>query len=216
MALKSGNYVMQINFFGNTVRCETDGYKISLTDLVIAGNCWRAQNGQSLYPLAKLIDTKGYREFLSATSEEWGIPIEELVVVEGRGRTARTMAHLSVAVFIAEQMSPQFHAKVIKEFAEGRLLEFRSLGGTEFKKLNVAIDTLLPERLGRDNVHVFVSVAEQIRSKILGAGAKTADWNSASSAQTSLRYDLEKYLVRSMQLGIIKTVDQLKDVIKNF
>jgi hypothetical protein len=153
----------------------------------------------------------GFREFLSAAVEEYGIPESEIYKVIGKGRYARTMAHVSIAVYVAEQMSPAFHVKVIREFAEGRLLEYRALGSTEFKELNVAIDTHLPDRLGRNNRGCFIETAKRIRAKILGNG--DTDWSTATANQTHARFDIERRLVSALQLGLVSTWEQFKAVV---
>jgi len=207
------NYVMQIDFFGNNVRAETEGRRVSLTDLVLAGNAWRSSKGLSIRPLAKVVDTEGFKEYLLAASGIWDIPVEDLVKVEGRGRSARTMAHVCVAIYVAEQMSPVFHAKVIKEFIEGKLLEFREMGGTEFKNLNAAIDLYLPGREGKDNRGVYIQVAKTLRTRLMGTDAEPGCWDSATVAQIHSRYDFEAQLVRMLRVGVIGSYEQLKDVI---
>jgi hypothetical protein len=123
------------------------------------------------------------------------------------------MAHLTIAVYVAEQMSPDFHYQAIKTFLEGKLLEFRELGGTEFKNLNAAIDLYLPGRSGKDNKGVYIQIAKGIRTKLMGAGAEAGCWDSATVAQIHTRYSVEGKLIDYMRQGFVRDYDHLKEII---
>jgi hypothetical protein len=155
----------------------------------------------------------GFAEYVEAAGRVWSIPQNDLVKVVGKGSKSRTMAHISVAIYVAEQMSPVFHAHVIKTFLEGKLLEFREMGGTEFKNLNAAIDLYLPGRQGADNMGIYIQAAKLIRAKLLGADATAGGWAVATAAQTLSRYEAERALVQMLSLGLVKDWEHLKDLI---
>ena len=202
---------MQVDFFGNTVRCETDGRFVSLTDLARAGNKWRAEKGKAPRPLAQVLDSQGFKEFLSVAQADAGGAA--LIKAEGRGNTKRTMATAVIAVYVAEQYSTEFHYKVIKTFLEGKLLEFREYGGTEFKAVNAAIDLYLPGRDGKSNTGCYIQAAKALRAKILGADAEAGDWDKASVAQIHARYEAEKKLSGFLEAGLVRDWDHLKELI---
>jgi len=202
-------YVMQADFFGNSVRCYTGGKMVSLTDLAKAGNKWRVANDLSIKPLAQILDSASFEEFKKVAEKD--MPGEEIIRHEGRGNTKRTMGHVILAVYIAEQFSPEFHYKVIKTFVEGKLLEFREMGGTEFKSLNAAIDRYLPEG---GSVGKYINAAKIIRAKVLGKDAEAGDWDSASVQETHSRYDIEKRLVDVLSLGVVRDWEHLKELIE--
>lgn len=209
-----GNYIMEVDFFGNSVRCETDGLLVCLNDLVTAGNAHRASNQRPLKRLQDMTTTDGFAMFAKVVSERNKIPMDELLIVRGKGRGARTMGHYILAVYIAEQMSPEFHVEVISTFVEGKLLEFRELGGTEFKTLNAAIDRHLPKRDGKDNKGVFIQIAKLLRCKILGKDAEAGDWNDCATAQTHMRYEAEKQLVKFLEMGLVRDYEHLKELVE--
>jgi hypothetical protein len=153
-----------------------------------------------------------FSEYKEAAARGWGIEENELTRVVGKGNQARTMAHISLAVFVAERMSPDFHVQVIKTFIEGKLMEFRDLGGTEFKNLNAAIDLYLPDREGKDNKGCYINAAKLVRQRLLGT--EEPNWNEASVAQTETRYELEKSLVRFMAAGQVRNWEHLKELIQ--
>jgi hypothetical protein len=210
--IKMGNYVMQVDFFGNSVRCDTDGLMISLNDLLTAGNNWRAKNDMPLKRLEDITGTNAFKAFKADVCEETGMAEEE-VFKSVKGRNGRTMAHVFIAVYVAEQISSKFHVKVIKTFVESKLLEFRDLGGTEFKTVNLAVDMYLPGREGKENKGIYINLAKLLREKILGPGSCTDDWNKASVAQTHARYEAERKLSDMLRLGVIRDWDHLKELI---
>lgn len=209
-----GNYNMRIDLFNNKVQCSTEGFMVSLNDLERAGNAWRLSNGYAYYQLAAFLSSKTLEEYIKAAAKVWDLPEDTFLRKAGKGKTSRTMAHISVAMLFAEQMSPEFHAMVHKTFIDGRILEFRGYGGTEFTNLNMLIDSELPERRGKDNKGVFIQTAIALRNKILGKDAKAGDWDSATVEQTHLRYEHEAYLCRSLRMGLIRDYEHLKEIIE--
>lgn len=204
---------MSVDFFGNEVRCETGGNMVSLNDLFNAGNAWRLNNKKPIMQMAAFLNSLTLREYIEAAATEWNTLSEDFIKKTGKGKYTRTMCHISVAILAAEQISPAFHARVHKTFVEGKLLEFRELGGTEFKNLNSAIDLYLPDRTGKDNRGVYITIAKKIRSKLLGIDAESEDWNKATVPQIHSRYDLERRLVDYLSMGMVKDFEQLKNLI---
>lgn len=205
---------MNIDFFGNDVRAETNGLLVCLNDLFNAGNAWRLSNGKPALQLASFLSSVGLNDYLKAASKEWNISEDGLLYKTGIGKKTRTMCHVSVALLAAELISPEFHAKSHRVLIEGKLLEFREYGGTEFKALNVSIDLYLPEREGKDNKGVYIQCAKRLREKILGGGKVTDDWNNATVAETHKRYDCEKRLTDYLKMGFVKNFDHLKELIE--
>lgn len=203
---------MSVDFFGNGVRAETQGSMVSLNDLVNAGNMWRIQNGMPMYQLNNFVNSTILEEYINAAAKVWNLPPENFINQVGKGRTRRTMAHVSVAVLCAEQISPYFHALVHKTFIEGKLLEFRDLGSTEFKALNAAIAEYLPEREGKDNKGVYIQVAKALRNRIFNTDGDDC-WNSATPEHTHQRYEYEKHLCTMLRLGVVRNYDHLKELI---
>ena len=208
------NFQMSVDFFGNAVRAQTEGRMVCLNDLVLAGNAWRVSQGLRMKTIqAVATQSPTFDAFHTAASKEWNIPKEEMFMRVGRGSQLRTMVHFSLAVYVAEQLSPEFHAKVIKTFIEGKLLEFREQGGTEFKNLNAAIDLYLPDRIGKDNKGCYINAAKILRKRLLGV-EEGVSWDSATVAQTQTRFDLETLVVRMMAGGYVKDWNQLKNVLE--
>lgn len=206
-------YKLDVDVFGSLVRAETDGYLVSLNDLFAVGNAWRLHNKKAALQLTPFLKSEALKAYVSAASNEWGIPEDKFIIKVGKGKYTRTMAHISVAVLAAEQISPEFHAKIHKIFIEGELMKYRVLGGTEFVSMNIAIDTLLPDRVGKDNKGVFIQCAKMIRTKVLNVSDGANVWASATVEQTHQRYAIENKIVDYLKLGFIRDYAHLKEVI---
>lgn len=207
------NYNVSVEFFGNVINAQTEGNRICLNDMFNAGNCIRLSQGKPALQMNAFLNSKGLYEYVEAAADEWNLPKDYFISKEGRGKNTKTFVHVSIALLAAESMSPRFHAHVHKTFIEGKILEYRALGGTEFKKLNSSIDQYLPDRIGKDNKGVYIQIAKIIRSRILGDNAKTPDWNTATAHQMNLRYDWESKICSMLNLGVITSYDHLKDLI---
>ena len=207
------NYKMCVEFLGNTIKAETEDRKVCLNDVFTAGNAERLAAGKPALQMASFLSSKALADYTQAAEIEWGLPSGSLIRKEGTGKRTRTYVHISIGILAAETMSPRFHAYIHRVFVEGKLLEFRERGGTEFKTLNAAIDAFLPGREGKSNRGVFIQVAVKLRDKILGPGATTDSWNTATVDQTHQRYDMEYKLSEMVRLGLVRDYGHLKDVI---
>ena len=205
------NFVMHIDFFGNSVRAETENKLVCLNDLLIAGNAWRVNVKLPPKRLVDILSTDGFKNFLESAERMSGAQPGELLKIVGKGRGARTMGGILVAIYVAEQLSTDFHVKVIQTFVESKILEFRQLGATEFRTLNAAIDQYLPGRDSKSNVGVFITVAKMLRSKIL---ISSEDWNTATVSETNRRYEIEAKLADYLKMGLIADFKHLKLMIE--
>jgi len=204
------NFKLQVDILGTTVQAETKDSLINLNDLFNAGNSIRSKTGGSPLQLASFLRSKLVEDYVKAASEVWGIGQDRFIKKTGVGNKTRTMVHISVAVLAAEQLSPLFHAAVHKTFIEGKIMENREYGATEFKRLNCVLDTNLPDRVGKDNKGVFNQVAVKIRERVLGADI---GWDKATPEQTRTRFELEQKIVGFLELGLVRDYPHLKEII---
>lgn len=208
------NHIMNVDFFGNTVKAETDTGMISLNDLFNAGNAYRLSKGKAALQMNAFLNSVSLNDYIEAASEEWNKDKSEFIKKTGTSKkTTKTNVHISIAMLAAEQISPAFHAKVHKEFIEGKLLEFRQLGATEFTNLNNAIDLFLPID-ERNKKQAYIDCAKAVREKIMGIGAKVGCWDNATVSQTQQRYKLVDMLCKTLKLGLIRDFSHLLEMIE--
>lgn len=206
------NQLMTARFHGLDLHVEHKTTMTSLTDVFTIGNMLRLQEGKKTANLSEYVSANRTREYIQAAANVWGFDPDAAVQVRGRGNTKSTMVHIAIAIHAAEYLSPTFHAEVIKEFIQGRLLQYRDESGDEFISLNKAIDTL-PDRVGLSNFPLYVNVAKKVKAKVSPDGES---WNTASAHQLRERMEIEQFILRAIEVGLIQTYPQMFNAIDNY
>jgi len=209
--------VMSVEIFNKTVFATTDGM-VSLTGLCTAGNHWRGEAKMKPYQLPGFMSSGYLKEYIKAASIEWGIDESKFLKVVGRGQHAQTYGHVSIAVLLAEKISPAFHARVHHIFIDGQILQNRLMGGDEFKRVNLAIDEFLPSPSG-NNSHRYINVSKWIREKCeinKPCESEIETWNQeAANSTTQLkRVKMLEFIAGMIEIGAVKSWDELKSVIE--
>lgn len=200
------NQLMNIAFDSGTVEVFHKTAMGNLTQLWSCGNLLRLKDGKSVANLSNFLKSGKTIEFIDALKEQGITPME----ITGRGNTRRTWACLELMIYAAEYVSVSFHVEVIQTFIRGKILDFRDESGDNFKAMNIAIDSYLPERDGKDNKGVRIQVAKQIRHKI---NPELTNWNLASADELKFRCEIEDKITSILKLGLINNYDHLKSVI---
>ena len=199
----SGNHVIDA-----IMSCFVDRSTVDLTALNKMLNEIREEMNAPDYQLAAFLRSKTLSDYLEAASHEWGMEKSQLLKKAAGKRSGHTIGHISIALLLAETISIGVKATIHKAVIEGWFSRHESTGGTEFKNLNAALSALFG-----DNKSEFINIAKTIRERILGDGAKTEDWNSATVAQTHLRYDWENKMCDMLRLGVIRDYEHAKEII---
>jgi hypothetical protein len=206
--------ILKVDVDNEIVFASTE-WGVDLVSLMEAGNIHRLKKGMPVRQLNKFLSSKYLEEYIEAATRIWELPKEAFLCTIGKGKGVRHYGHISIAVLLAEQISPEFHVKVHKTFIEGKLLEFRVLGGDEFKMLNAAIAEHLPSPSG-DNKGRYIQLAIMIRDKCkLLSDSGSVTWNQAvadAHAQRT-RYELEAKLCQLINLGLVRDWEHLKEII---
>lgn len=208
--------IMNVDILGELVLADTDGF-INLNSLALAGNVLRLRNNQAYYQLGAFLSSKYLAEYLQAAEKVWGKPLNTFIKKGGSGKSSHTLAHISIAVLLAEQLSHEFHAAVHKCFIEGKLLENRLYGGEEFKRVNRAIDEHLPSPSG-SNTGRYITLASMIKAKCgieKAHGEDEATWNqeAADAVAQGRRMKLLGFVADMIEVGAIKDWEHLKEVV---
>ncbi len=191
----------------------------SLTDLFTLGNYQRVLDGKKLTNQTLFLKSKATQDFIKIISRELNLSPEKIVFSKGRGKGSKTYAQLHFLVYAAEKLSPSFHFHVIDIFLNKHLLKIRDDGGNVFKTLNLAIDTWLPDRKGKNNLGCYIQIATILRAKIFPEikefNSSINIWNTdlATYNKQFLREDYEDKLVAFLKADLIRDWEHLKDVI---
>lgn len=202
------NQLMNVAFSSGNVRVYHNTSMGSLTDLFSIGNAMRVQEGKRAAVLSQFLESGRTIEFACVINEVHGISPYEVV---GRGSKGGTWACLQMMIFAAEYLSPRFHLEVIDAFINNKILEWRDVSGDEFKALNIAIDNYLPKREEKSNKGIYINVARMLLKKV---NQDLKSWNDASADELRDRASIENKLVTTLQLGLIKDWEHMKEIIE--
>jgi hypothetical protein len=195
--------------FGKEIRQKSKSGFFSASDLMIAGNAWRSSQGMSLFYLNQWFQRDATKEFMTALNEEIGQPCK----VSSRGKTGEIWVHPFLFIDIALAISPQLKIETYKWLYD-ELLKYRNDSGDSYKRM---CGSLWVNTVNKSEFPAYIKdVALKIK-KSLGV----EEWNDASVETLRMRdkmhdniailADVIRHNDNSVRLGIIKTIDQLKN-----
>lgn len=214
------------NLFGVTIRQETKTQFFSLTDLQEAYTVARFKNGWSDRRINEIFSTNASAERVYYILKEQGFiktdfpafmkEVESSSLVKvmkscgayktvGARQNKQTMCNPYIWVMIALELNPEIYAKV-EMWLTDRLILNRIEAGDNYKELCRAISSFPKEQ--RD----YAAAAKGINHIIFNAHA-TQKRDTASAEQLKEMDDLQKSLAFSIDMGYIKTMDELKSTI---
>jgi len=99
--------IMKRELFGREISQKSKSELFSATDLVKAGNLWRAANGLPLFDLGAFLAQKGTKEFMAELAKS-----NLTVKVSRPGRSSHTWVHPFLFIDIALAISPTLKIEV--------------------------------------------------------------------------------------------------------
>ena len=202
------NQLMSVAFSEGTVNVFHNTAMGDLTQLWKVGTIMRVNNGMAVPQLNNFLQSQSTKDFIEVCERKTGKPCIE---VTGRGKNGRTWASIHMMIYAAEYLSTEFHFEVIDAFINNKILEWRDVSGDEFKALNIAIDNYLPNREEKSNKGIYINVARMLLKKVNPA---LSSWNDASADELRDRASIENKLVTTLQLGLIKDWEHMKEIIE--
>jgi len=169
--------VMKRELFGMSVSQNSKSEYFSATDLVKAGNRWRAINGLSPFNEKAWFKNKGTIEFITELEGKFG-----KVKLPARGRGNHTWVHPLLFIDMALAISPTLKIEVY-EWMFDNLIKFRNEGGDSYKKM---CGSLFVRTSRKTNFPLFIA---DVASKIKLA-CHVSDWNEATESQLDMRKKL--------------------------
>jgi len=204
----SNNKTMLISVGNFEIEADSLKKEISLTSLWKAINGDRLMNGKSMINYTHFMRSVGTLEFVEELKKNG---YEEPVRHNGKtGKASKSYCCLTFAVFAMQNASAKFNRIMIEEFITGRILENRELSCDLFKGLNIAIDTKLKGRDGRNNRGLFIQCANRIKDIVK---PNEGNWNKATAEQIRRRVDIEERAITVLSTGLVEGKEGLYDVI---
>lgn len=202
------NQLMSVAFSEGVVNVFHNTAMGDLTQLWKVGTIMRVNNGMAVPQLNNFLQSQSTKDFIDVCERKTGKPCIE---VTGRGKNGRTWASIHMMIYAAEYLSTEFHFEVIDAFINNKILEWRDVSGDEFKALNIAIDNYLPNREEKSNKGIYINVARMLLKKV---NQDLKSWNDASADELRERASIENKLVTTLQLGLIKDWEHMKEIIE--
>jgi hypothetical protein len=189
-----------------------------LSELFRLGNTQRMIEGKTSINQSQFLKQERTLEFIDVVCQEMGLKKEDVVQKKGRGKNSRFYAKLHFLIYCAEALSPVFHYKLIDLFISEQILTVRDVGGDDFKALNALIDTKIPERLGKNNMGLYIHTAKILKSKIFPNvdlskyTRKDNIWNSKHATPEALnkRDDYERKMMTLLEMNVVQSWEQFK------
>lgn len=171
--------VMERQLFGMPVSQHSKNEFFSATDLVKAGNRWRAINGLGSFNEKAWLVNKGTKEFIDELEVKYG-----KVKISARGRGQHTWIHPLLFIDMALAISPKLKVETY-EWMFDHLIKNRNESGDSY---NLLCGALYRRHTNKANFPKYIQeVAKNIQ---LACDAR--DWNKASESQLRARDKIHK------------------------
>ncbi len=199
---------MLINVGSFEIEADSLKKEISLTSLWKAINGDRFIHGKSPLNYTSFMRSVGTLEFIEELKRSG---YDEPVRHNGKaGKASKSYCCVTFAVFAMQNASPKLNRIMIEEFITGRILENREASCDLFKGLNIAIDTKLKGRDGKNNRGLFIQCANRIKAIVK---PNEDNWNKATAEQLRRRVDIEERAITVLSTGLVEGKEGLYDVI---
>ena len=189
--------VMRRELFGMEISQKSKSEFFSATDLVRAGNRWRAAQNKDPFRLDIWLSSKGTKEFISELEKQFGV-----VKINARGKNQHTWVHPFLFIDIALAISPTLKIQVYSWLVDA-LLKYRNDSGDSYKKMSGAIFSALSNK--RMMIPVMQRIAARIRLE-----CDVTDWQGATEDQLMLRDKMHDNI--ALLTDVLRDIDVAVDV----
>ena len=224
--------VSQVIEMGNKIRESRGLNPISLEDILKKQELWEfiiARNTQILRK-SKSSDSEylenidvtavysDYRELKKFKTIKGEIQYGELIkmfphlIKSRRGKGGGTQAELYILLKIASMLDKDLEVEIYDVFIQSKILMWRDVGGDNYIEFNKIVDTL-PDRADKDNTSIYMQMARIVRKKLGIEDTEGYNEKEHSPEVQEARAKLLSDLTLVVRIGLIKTYDQLKEVI---
>lgn len=166
--------IMKRELFGMEISQRSKSEMFSATDLVRAGNKWRALKGLPLFQMSDWLQQKSTKAFIVELEKEFG-----KVKISGRGRGHHTWVHPMLFIDMALAISPTLKIQVYQWLYDS-LLENRNSSGDSYKQMSGVLFA------HAENKAMFPKHMQALARRIKDI-CKVLDWEHATEEQLKLR-----------------------------
>jgi hypothetical protein len=206
-----------------------------LNDVLEIGNEYRKEKGYKKIGLDEYLRRQETWEFIIEVEQKYGkttkreIPVlekddknrvlyskflKQFSVIKsqrgGKPENRGVWANLQIMLDLAIYLSPTLRLEMIDVFINQKILFWRDVGGDNFKEFNKLIDTL-PDRKEKNNTGIYVSMSKRIRQKLSILSTKGYNEKEHDALVQENRAEWLKTLSFAINVGWIKSFDELKN-----
>jgi len=173
--------VMKRELFGQTISQKSKSEFFSATDLIRAGNKYRAMNDLPFVNIQQYWANSSNQEFMKELESQYG-----KIRTDGRGRGNHTWVHPLLFIDMALWLNPRLKVEIYK-WLQDHLLQFRNDSGDSYK---IMVGSLYKIAKNKSEFPKNISlVAKRIK---LECGVK--EWETATEQQLKLRDKMHDYI----------------------
>jgi len=129
-----------------------------------------------------------------------------------RGKNGGTWAELYILLKIASKLDKKLEVEIYRVFIEEHLLSFRDLGGDNYKRLNIKIDTL-SDRKDKNNQGIYINIAKQFRQKLEILNTKGYNEKEHNILIQETRARWLDNLISMIDVGFINSYKELQNTL---
>jgi hypothetical protein len=189
---------MKRELFGYEISQKSKSEFLSATDLVRAGNYWRALHKKPFFEIDSYYKSIEFKEFEKTLKNKYG---EVRQIGRGRGNQ-HSWVHPLIFIDIALKISPELKVEVY-EWVIDNLLKYRNESGLSYKKM---CGILYSKTKAPSTFYKFIEkVADRIK---LACGVD--DWNKADEEQLKKREKIQDNI--SLLAEVLNDVERAVDL----
>ena len=213
-----------------------------LNDILEVGNSYRKSKGLREVELREWLNKESTWEFIIEVERKYGTKfqtpdsgvclsdyknrhskldysklIKEFSVIKsqrgGKPENRGVWSNLFILLDLASYLSPILKLEMYEIFITHKLLEWRDIGGDNFKEFNKVIDTL-PDRVGKNNRSKYIEMSKVFRKKLDILDTKGYNEKEHNALIQQKRAEWLDKLTFSINLGFVQNYEQLKNTVE--
>lgn len=172
---------MKRELFGQVIRQKSKSEFFCATDLVKAGNRWRAVNGMAPFDFHQWRNSVSTKDFIAELETQFG-----KVIISGSGRGNPTWVHPFLFIDLALAINPKLKVEVY-QWLYDCLLRYRNESGDSFKKMTGALFENTKQK--QNFSKAMKKLCNMIRAEV-----GVLDWQEATQEQLAYRDKIHEYI----------------------
>lgn len=126
-----------------------------------------------------------------------------------RGDNAGTWMHPLLFLDFAMWLNPRFKVKVLK-YVQDEMIKFRNLAGDAYPQMCKAVYSIIPEKIFKEKIS---ALAKSLNIIVYGKHENQMRNKVGDASKIKELYELQLQIAQFINLGLVKSYDQLKEVL---